>query len=80
MKQMDGNLDQATQDSVVEETLDGTEYEDIGITKPFNPTLINIQTKQMSLDTLIKRIKEKRLIYHRISNVQKFGTQPLNRV
>jgi hypothetical protein len=43
--------------SVVEMS-DGTEYEDTGITRPFNPTLINIQTKQMSLDTLIKRIQE----------------------
>ena len=41
-----------------ETTADGTEYEDTGITKPFNPTLINIITKQMSLDTLIKRMKE----------------------
>ena len=38
--------------------VDGTEFEDTGITNPFNPTLINIQTKLMSLDTLIKRIRE----------------------
>ncbi len=44
--------------SHIETTADGTEYEDTGITKPFNPTLINITTKQMSLDTLIKRIQE----------------------
>ena len=44
--------------SEIEETPDGTEYEDIGITKPFNPILINILTKQMSLDTLIKRMRE----------------------
>lgn len=42
----------------IEETPDGTEYEDIGITKPFDPTLINILTRQMSLDTLIKRMRE----------------------
>lgn len=42
----------------VEVTPDGTEYEDTGITKPFNPTLINILTKQMSLDILIKRMRE----------------------
>lgn len=39
-------------------TPDGTEYEDTGITKPFNPTLIDIATKQMSLDTFIKRMRE----------------------
>ncbi len=37
---------------------DGTEHEDIGITQPFDPTLINISTKPMSLDTLIKRMEE----------------------
>lgn len=37
---------------------DGIESEDLGITKPFDPTLIKIETKQMSLDTLIKRIRE----------------------
>jgi hypothetical protein len=42
----------------VEQTPDGTEFEDTGISKPFNPTLINITSKQMSLDTLIKRIRE----------------------
>ncbi|HKV42612.1 MAG TPA: DUF262 domain-containing protein, partial [Blastocatellia bacterium] len=42
----------------IEATVDGTEYEDAGITKPFNPTLINILTKQMSMDTLIKRMRE----------------------
>jgi hypothetical protein len=45
-------------ESDFETTSDGTEYEDTGITKPFNPTLINIITKQMSLDTLIKRMRE----------------------
>ena len=40
------------------ETTDGTEYEDTSITKPFNPTLINILTKQMSMDTLLKRMRE----------------------
>jgi hypothetical protein len=35
-----------------------TEYEDTGITKPFNPTLIDIATRQMSLDVLIKRMRE----------------------
>lgn len=45
-------------ESDVETTPDGTEYEDTGITKPFDPTLINIFTKQMSLDTIIKRIRE----------------------
>ena len=44
--------------SDVERTPDGTEYEDTGVAKPFNPTLINILTKQMSLDTLIKRMRE----------------------
>ncbi len=39
-------------------TADGTEYEDTGITRPFDPTLINIITKQMSLDTLVKRMRE----------------------
>lgn len=42
----------------IEATADGTEYEDTGITKPFNPTLIKIDTKQMSLDTLMKRMRE----------------------
>jgi hypothetical protein len=42
----------------IDVTSDGVEYEDVGITKPFDPTLINIQTKQMSLDTLIKRMRE----------------------
>lgn len=37
---------------------EGFESEDLGITKPFDPTLINIQTRPMSLDTLIKRIRE----------------------
>jgi hypothetical protein len=44
--------------SDIELTADGTEYEDTGIAKPFNPTLISILTKQMSLDTLIKRMRE----------------------
>jgi len=47
--------------SGVDETADGTEYEDVGITKPFDPTLINILTKQMSLDTLIKRMREQEI-------------------
>ena len=38
-------------------TPNGTENEDTGIAKPFNPTLINIETKQMGLDTLIARMK-----------------------
>ncbi|MEO8340873.1 MAG: DUF262 domain-containing protein [Nitrospirota bacterium] len=42
----------------IEPTSDGTEYEEAGITKPFNPSLINILTKQMSLDTLMKRLRE----------------------
>ncbi len=42
-------------------TVDGTEIEDTGITKPFNPTLINISAKQMSLDTLIKRLREEEI-------------------
>jgi predicted RNA-binding protein len=42
----------------IEITSEGTEYEDTGIIKPFNPTLIKIDTKQMSLDTLIKRMRE----------------------
>ena len=45
----------------IEPTSDGTEYEETGITKPFNPSLINILTKQMSLDTLMKRIREKEI-------------------
>ncbi|MFH1113328.1 MAG: DUF262 domain-containing protein [Pseudomonadota bacterium] len=54
-----GNLD-LTPDtqSDFEITPDGTEYEDTGITKPFNPTLIDIATKQMSLDTFIRRMRE----------------------
>jgi hypothetical protein len=44
--------------SDLEKTSDGTEFEDTGISKPFNPTLINILSKQMSLDTLIKRMRE----------------------
>jgi hypothetical protein len=46
------------EDEVDLETTDGTEYEDTSIEKPFNPTLINILSKQMSLDTLLKRIRE----------------------
>ncbi len=42
-------------------TEDGTEQEDIGISKPFDPTLINISIKSVSLDILIKRIKEKEI-------------------
>lgn len=42
----------------IQKTSDGTEYEDTGIARPFNPVLINITSKQMSLDTLIKRIRE----------------------
>ncbi|GAB0058713.1 hypothetical protein SIID45300_03068 [Candidatus Magnetaquicoccaceae bacterium FCR-1] len=42
-----------------EDMLDsGVEPEEIGINKPFDPTKINVQTKQMSLDTLVKRINE----------------------
>jgi len=44
--------------SDIEKTSDGTEFEDTGISKPFNPTLINILSKQMSVDTLIKRMRE----------------------
>lgn len=51
----DSNIDRST------DSLDGTEYEDAGITRPFNPTLIKIDTQQMSLDTLIKRIREKEI-------------------
>ncbi|MBF0183352.1 MAG: DUF262 domain-containing protein [Magnetococcales bacterium] len=36
----------------------GVEEEDIGISEPFDPAKINVVTKQMSLDTLIKRMKE----------------------
>ncbi|MBF0132554.1 MAG: DUF262 domain-containing protein [Magnetococcales bacterium] len=36
----------------------GVEYEDVGITNPFDPAAIKVETKQMSLDTLIKRMKE----------------------
>lgn len=57
MTQINSNVNLEVQPEI-EETTDGTEYEDIGITKPFNPTLINILTKQMSLDTLIKRMRE----------------------
>jgi hypothetical protein len=45
-------------ETVIETTDDGTEVEDTGITRPFDPTLINVVTKQMSLDTLVKRIHE----------------------
>lgn len=34
------------------------EDEDVGITNPFDPAKIKVETKQMSLDTLIKRMKE----------------------
>lgn len=44
--------------SDIQKTSDGTEYEDTGIARPFNPVLINITSKQMSLDTLIRRIRE----------------------
>lgn len=37
------------------------EYEEIGITKPFDPAKIKVETKQMSLDTLIKRMREKEI-------------------
>jgi hypothetical protein len=47
----------ATSEYVTE--ADGTEYEDTGITRPFNPTLIHILTRQMSLDTLVKRMRER---------------------
>ena len=53
-----GSTPNGDEQSDVELTPDGTEYEDTGIANPFNPTLINILTKQMSLDTLIKRIRE----------------------
>ncbi|MBF0164404.1 MAG: DUF262 domain-containing protein [Magnetococcales bacterium] len=36
----------------------GVEAEEIGINKPFDPIKIKVETKQMSLDTLVKRIKE----------------------
>ncbi|MFZ5811229.1 MAG: DUF262 domain-containing protein [Thermodesulfobacteriota bacterium] len=39
-------------------SLDGSENEEIGILNPFNPALIDIDIRQMSLDTLTKRIKE----------------------
>lgn len=45
----------------LELTPDGTEYEDTGIAKPFSPSLINIQIRQLSLDTLMKRVREGRL-------------------
>ena len=57
-----GNSSTADADSAqpeVEVTSDGTEAEDIGITKPFDPTLIDIATKQMSMDTLIRRLRER---------------------
>lgn len=41
-----------------EDTDDGTEFEDTSITKPFNPVLIKIDTRLLSLDTLIRRISE----------------------
>ncbi|MBF0628320.1 MAG: DUF262 domain-containing protein [Magnetococcales bacterium] len=40
---------------------DGVEPEEFGINQPFNPSEIRIETQQMSLDTLIKRIKEKEI-------------------
>lgn len=57
-KAEDDPRSQAAREFDYEITADGTEYEDTGITKPFNPTLINITTKQMSLDTLIRRMRE----------------------
>ncbi|MEO5366501.1 MAG: DUF262 domain-containing protein [Magnetococcus sp. WYHC-3] len=45
--------------AIPEESLpDGIEDEDVGINQPFNPAEIRIETQQMSLDTLVKRIKE----------------------
>ncbi len=39
-----------------------SESEDVGITQPFDPTQINISAKQMSLDTLIKRIEHEEIV------------------
>ncbi|MEO5346746.1 MAG: DUF262 domain-containing protein [Magnetococcus sp. YQC-9] len=36
----------------------GVEREDVGITRPFDPNKIKVETKLMSLDTLVKRIRE----------------------
>ncbi|MEO5350950.1 MAG: DUF262 domain-containing protein [Magnetococcus sp. YQC-3] len=36
----------------------GIESEDVGISNPFDPSKIKVETKQMSLDTLITRMKE----------------------
>jgi hypothetical protein len=41
-----------------EETFDGTEYEDTSIKRPFDPTQIKLDTRQMSLDTILERIRE----------------------
>ncbi len=46
----------AAPDPIVNEG--GVEGEDLGMTNPFDPAKIKVETKQMSLDTLIKRMKE----------------------
>lgn len=49
------------QDEIISEDMqngNGVEDENMGITNPFDPAKIKVETKQMSLDTLIKRIKE----------------------
>ena len=60
IKDQDRQVNNET-DSAISTTQDGAEYEDTGITKPFDPTLINIRTTQMSLDALIARIREKEI-------------------
>ncbi|MBF0308895.1 MAG: DUF262 domain-containing protein [Magnetococcales bacterium] len=54
------DISQAGRISEQEEEIypDGVEAEDIGINQPFNPSEIRVETQQMSLDTLIKRIRE----------------------
>ncbi|MBF0136115.1 MAG: DUF262 domain-containing protein [Magnetococcales bacterium] len=41
-----------------ENSAEEVEPEDVGIIQPFNPSEIRIETQQMSLDTLVKRIRE----------------------
>ncbi|MBF0421961.1 MAG: DUF262 domain-containing protein [Magnetococcales bacterium] len=40
---------------------DGVEPEETGIIEPFDPAAIRIQVQQMSLDTLVKRIREEEI-------------------
>jgi len=52
-------LASTTEDPLV--TLGEVDPEETGISRPFNPALINIQSRQVSLDIIIKRIREKEI-------------------